>query len=154
MSYQIITGTERSIEDKLNGTVLSGVIASTGAAVGGRTLIFSSPAVTVTFGGTVGSNRTVAQIVAEIEAAVSGMDVQVREQGSTQSQNPTVAKKVVLSLARSGGFTLEETGTANAALGFSTTQDTVSTGAVDATRIKGFTPSASPGTYALILSDS
>lgn len=154
MSYQIVTGTEKTLEDKLNGTVVSGAFASSGVAVGGKTVIFSDPAETVTFSGSAGALLTPAQIVSELEAGITGLSVGLREQGSVQQTNPKVTKQVSLALSIDAGFTLDKDGTANALLGLSTTADTTSAGAVDSTRIKGFTPSASLGTYALILSDS
>lgn len=151
MSYKIIVGDEKSIADRLNGAIAIGPISSAGAAVGAKTVIFSDPAQTVTFSGSAGDNLKISEIVDELKA-VTGLQIEVREQGSPQSSNPQVKKQIVLVLWLSAGYTIDKDGTANPLLGINTVADTVSDGAIAAAKIKGFTPAAQ-GTYAVILED-
>lgn len=123
MWYKVFSGLESDIRDLLNGAVNTGPLNSVGIAVGGLTLIFTVPAVTITLSGTLGSTRTPAQIVADI---LGGSDV-VAEARYAAGVPGTTTRDCRITLWRSGGFTLAKTGTANALLGLSTSAATVST---------------------------
>lgn len=153
MSYKIYVGNERLTQDRLNGAKEIGPFSSLGANVGGKTVIFTTPSATVTFTGAAGAFRTVTEIIAQLKAGVAGLQVELRELGSQQNTNPATKKQVVLSLWYTGTFTISKNGTANALLGIDTDADTVSTGPVASTKIHGFAPASSQGTYALVLED-
>lgn len=148
MTITMVRGSEQDITDYLNDTKIRGPFRTSGLAVGGKTLIFSTPVATVTFTGVVGATRTLAEIIAQVEGAVSGMDVSARTVNSSAGQGI----RQLLAFLRDGGFTLSSTGTANALLGFSTTASTVQT-PVNSRLISGFSSAPGDNRYALALNN-
>jgi len=146
MYYEIVTGTEREISDRINGAVTLGPIPLAGAPLGGLTVIFNDPADTVTFPGAAGALVTPAAAAAEL-LGVSGLVVSIRNGGPGGPYNTT---QFWISIQRSDGFTIDAAGTANAQLGLSTTDDTVSDGADTFAQVVAYTQGATPGQYAML----
>lgn len=146
MYYEIITGTEREISDRINDAVTLGPIPLTGAPLGGLTVIFSDPADTVTFPGAAGALVSPTAVAAEL-LGVLELGVELRNGGSG---GPNNAPQYYLSIRRSDGFTIDAAGTANAQLGLSTTEDTVSNGADTFAQVVAYTQGATPGQYAML----
>lgn len=92
--------------------------------LGGLTLIFSNPARTVTFGVT-GETFTAQQVAAEIHDAHSDFDTFNITSPAVPNGQAGMARTRI---QNDSGFTIDKDGTANALLGFSTTEDTVSEG--------------------------
>lgn len=122
MPYSIITGNAVSLADQLNGTVLLGPIPPMGVPVGGRTLIFTQPsATTVTFGGSAGSYRTAAQIVADITSQLAAANP-VKRTGQygppSVDASGRIGPDVFVALQNdTSGIAITNAGTANAYLG-------------------------------------
>lgn len=143
MSYSVIAGDSKNIADRLNDAKLLGPFPAQGLPLGTLTLIFSDPAATATFDGSAGDYVTVLGAVAEIAASFPSAVMELRRNNDM----------VYIAIWYGDGFTIDKDGTANTLLGLSTTADTVSEGAVDVTRIRGFSQGSTNGHYSLILSD-
>lgn len=143
MAFDVIQGSTQTLADVLNGAVVFDQLALDGAPVGGLTLEFSDPAVTVTFSGSPGAMRSLPEIATELMSGVTGLAAEIRIGTGSAS----------ISIWRETGFTLAPTGTANPVLGFDTVDPVVSEGIADVTRIRGFSQGATEGYYALVLSD-
>lgn len=146
MYYEIVTGTEREISDRINGAITLGPIPLGGAPLGGLTVIFNDPAATVTFPGAAGALVSPAAVAAEL-LGVSGLSVELRNGGPGGPYN---AQQYYLSIRRTDGFTIDSAGTANAQLGLSTSADTVSQGADSFSAVVSFTQGATKGQYAML----
>lgn len=152
MSYKILSGNVESILDQLNGVVSLPIYSRSGLPIGGRTLIFSSPAVTVTFSGAVGDIRTPTEIVSEINSAIgSTIATRVNIQNAPAVNNPEVDALVNVKLQRDAGFTISSAGTANPYLKLSTTANTVSAGIVPQVKIAGFNQGISNGHLCVLI---
>jgi hypothetical protein len=146
MHYEIVTGTEREISDRINGAVTLGPIPLVGAFLGGLTVVFSDPADTVTFPGAAGALVTPVAVAAEL-LGVSGLEVAIRNGGTG---GPNNAQQFWISIQRTEGFTIDAAGTANELLGLSTSEDTVSNGADTFAQVVAYTQGATPGQYAML----
>jgi len=142
MAYDVLAGDAKTLADRLNGTKLLGPFPAQGLPLGALTLIFSDPAATVTFDGSSGALVTAVAAAADIQASFSSAVLELRRDNA----------QLYIAIWYGDGYTIDKDGTANALLGLSTTEDTVSEGAVDVTRIRGFSQAATGGHYSLILS--
>jgi hypothetical protein len=118
MSYRIKRVPPEHLQDALNGALMIGGVPIEGVPVGGRTVIFSAPAMTVTFPGSLGDMVRPGAIVTALRAAVS---VDMRCNGL-----------FYFVLWHDEGFTIGSGGTANSHLKLSTVGNTVSAGPVTA----------------------
>lgn len=136
MPYRIIVGDVEYLQDYLNSALVLGPFLKSGLAVGGLTLIFNAPAATVTFSGSLGAILSMSDIVSEINAQVAGLaSIRSYPQSGAGVPNPNVNPYMRLFFQRDAGFTLDAAGTANAFFGFSTSVDTVNTGAINSTKL-------------------
>ena len=140
MWYEVISGTENEVRDKINGAIYVGPISTAGVAVGGLTLEFSDPASTVTFSGSLGDVLTPQQIFAEILAEVTGLEGALRSAATNSS-----LRSVMLSFWHTDGCTIADSGTANDLLLIT---DTLVCGGP--LQVAGFAPSTYGGAYAAI----
>lgn len=138
MWYELLTGTEPELRDAINSAVTLAPLSSAGVPVGGLTLIFSNPALTITFSGAAASLLTPKQVMDQLVAGLSGSSAALRRgvplQGTYQDY--------VLSFWNEAGFTLSASGTANAALGITGTPTCRGPATV-----VGFTKCTVPGSY-------
>jgi len=151
MPTRVYSAVPRGIEDILNATTVLGPYPAVGLPVGGLTLVFTTPSQTVTFSGGSGDVLGLADIVDEINTAVGDDIATLRQQANRGTTDPYTDRYIALRL--DSGFELAETGTANSVFGFSVADPTVNPGAVDRSRIVGFTQGATLGYYTLILED-
>lgn len=156
MSYEVFLGDKQGVEDRLNNVLILGPIPSSGLPVGGKTLIFTTPVGTVTFGGAAGEIRTVDQIIADIKAALPTLTVTKRTYQSGTKQSATISggkpvTEMLIVIHLTSGFTINSTGTANADFKLSTTSTTVRAAAVALAKIAGFSQGSTPAHYALII---
>lgn len=161
MAYEVFVGDKQGVEDRLNGALILGPFLNSGLPVGGLTLVFNSPAVTVTFSGSPGSVLSLEAVVAAIQAQVEVVDntftVKRRtltNQGNAISATPGGGRpdaQMCIVMQTDAGIDIDETGTANALFGLSTTEDTTRGGAVDITKIAGIGQGAVPGHYVLVI---
>ncbi len=154
--YRTYHSNLQGIEDLLNGCLILGPFDSKpGLPLGAKTLIFSTPAATVTFSGSAGALLTPEQIQDEIENTVglSGYSRYRGEQsGPRYSQSPLgVIHRQLIIIQKDTGFTIDKDGTANPILGLSTTADIVSAGVIAAAKIAGFSQGSTPAHYAIII---
>lgn len=161
MAYEVFVGDKQGVEDRLNNALVLGPFLNSGLPVGGLTLVFNSPAVTVTFSGSLGAMLTMDQIVDEIatqvQAAAPTFVAKKRtltNQGNTISAQvgggrPDASVAVVMQL--DAGFTIDMAGTANALFKLDTTADTVRSAAVVLAKIAGITQGATPAHYIVVI---
>lgn len=151
MTYRLVVGDADAIEDRLNNRGVFGPFSSRGIPVGGLTLDFTTPATPVTFTGAGGSLLSMRDVVAQINAVITGMASIRKASGPHYSGQPDGGLPdalVYLVLERGAGFAISGAGSADALLvGGAFT----SAGAVTSTNIVGFTTGATMGAYALIL---
>lgn len=143
MAYDVLVGDARTLADRLNGAKTLGPFSAQGLPLGTLTLIFSDPVATVTFDGSAGALVTALAAAADIEASFPSAVLELRRSND----------QLYIVIWHGDGYTIDKDGTANALLGLSTTEDTVSEGAVDVTRIRGFSQGSTSGHYSMILSD-
>jgi hypothetical protein len=153
MPHKVITGTPETVEDYINGRFVGNPVPAQDLAVGGLTLIFTTPALTVTF---TAGNKTLAQVVAEINAAAAATIAALRfaDQGPHMTNRPGDTKVVAqqrLVLFRDAGLTLADTGTANVLLGINLTAPFISAGIIPQAKLAGFTQGPAPGQLCLII---
>lgn len=121
MAYSIITGDKAELEHRLNGTVQIGPFPKIGLNVGALTLVFTTPVATVTFSGSAGDLISLDQIVTEINAQVADLaKLGTIKPGAHITNKPgdgSVSLFFFLELTRAAGFTIDNTGTANALFG-------------------------------------
>lgn len=156
MAYELFVGDKTRIEDRLNGALVIGPFKNTGLPVGGLTLIFATPAVTVTFSGSAGDYLTVDQIISEIRSAAPTLTVTKRGEQNSVAYSAQVGggapvgnSSIVLQLDT--GITIDKDGTANPLLGIRTDSDIVGRAAVAQTEIAGFTQGSTPAHYAVLI---
>jgi hypothetical protein len=142
MAYDVLVGDAKTLADRLNGANVLGPFPAQGLPLGTLTLIFSDPVATVTFDGSAGALVTAVGAVADIEASFPSAVMELRRSND----------HLYIALWYGDGYTIDKDGTANVLLGLSSTEDTISDGAVDSTRIRGFSQGATSGYYSLILS--
>lgn len=120
--YTFISGTHLDVLDRLNGVVwASPLTAFPGAsALNGLTLIFTEPSVTVTFTSPADFAAVITQINTQVQAVDPGF-VAAYKAAQRAGTRATVERRLALTPGDSGYCILGHTGTANAALGFSTT---------------------------------
>lgn len=147
MSFAVLQGTAETLADRLNGAVLLGPVPAAGLPLGGLTFIAAVPTspVTLTFSGSVGDLLRVPQLVAEIVGTHTALRAETR-------RDPFGVSYIAVS--SDNGFTVDKAGTANTLLGLSASVDTVSSGTVDRTRIRGFSRGATEGHYSLVIADT
>jgi hypothetical protein len=125
--HQVIPcASTQAVSDAINGTIMLGrpIKARETLPLGGLTLVFTTPARTVTFGSP-GDKFTMKEVAEEIKTAhadFSTFVIVVRP--VPDNIGYTVA------IQNDTGFTIDNVGTANSLLGLSTTEDTVSEGLV------------------------
>lgn len=156
MAYEVFVGDRQGIEDRLNGTLVLGPYPNTGLPLGGLTLIFATPAATVTFSGSPGANKTVDEIMAEIELAAATIVTTKRTAHNSlqYSASPNGGGPVVqmlIALRLDAGITIDKDGTANPLLKISTVADTVGRPAADPADIISFGQGLTQGHYAVII---
>lgn len=147
MHYEVFVGTEREVSDRINGAISLGPIPLSGLPLGGKTLVFSTPAETVTFPGSAGALRTPRQVALDILGEVPDVEVRLRK-GDTAGSTNEPSYWVVLGL--DAGFSIAAAGTANQLLGISTATATVSTGVDGSSDVVAYTQGATQGQYALL----
>jgi hypothetical protein len=154
MPHKIIVGTRETLEDYINGATLGNPIPTLDLPVGGKTLVFTTPAVTVTLSGAVGSFMSLAAVVTEINAAV-GSTVAVSRaydygpHTTSRAGDGRLIPKQRLVFQRDAGLALDGTGTALADLGLSAF---TSAGIIPIAKISGMTGGPSFGQLTLIVS--
>jgi hypothetical protein len=156
MSYEVFHGDRQGVDDRLNNVLVLGPFPSTGLAVGAKTLIFNTPVGTVTFSGSSGDVLTIDQIITQIKAALGTLTVTKRVIQNAPKQSATPASggpvtQVAIVIHLTSGFTISNTGTANALFGLSTSANTVRAAAVAIAKIAGFTNGSTPGHYCLVI---
>ncbi len=154
MPHKIVTGTRETLEDHINGTALGSPVPTQNLPVGGKTLVFTTPAVTVTFSGALGAPLSLATVVSEINTALSGTVASVRANDygpvtTNRDGDAKVVPKQRLALQRDAGLVLDGTGTALADLGLSAF---TSAGIIPIAKISGMTGGPSVGQLSLIVS--
>lgn len=142
MTYRIVVGNILQLEDLLNNARLL-LLPRVGLPIGGRTLVFSTPASTVTFPGAAGAMVAPVAIATALKG-VSGLEVELRQEGTNNS----------VSLRREGGFTIASTGTANSDFSLSTTQATVVAAPVPVARVVAISQGAEGGQLVALLSST
>lgn len=150
MAFELFRGTATDIGDRLNGAVLLGPYSPLGLGLGGLTLNFSSPSVTVTFPGGPGQVLTPAQVVAAIQDEIPDLHFAMRSENANTRAQPLTHRVIRLVLWRNAGFVIANTGTANAVLGITTL---TAPGVVDRAKVVGLSQSAQVDAYMLVLSD-
>ena len=149
MAYEMFIGDKVSCEDRLNGTIVMGPFDNNGLPVGGRTLIFNSPVGTVTFTGAVGDNRTLAEIVAQIKAAMPTLSVTKRTEHNAVVYSGSA--QVSLAISLDAGITIDNLGTANPHLRISAAADTVGRPVTAQGKIASLSHGATPGHYVILI---
>jgi hypothetical protein len=154
MPHKIVIGTRETLEDLINGTVVGNPIPSQGLPVGGKTLIFTTPAVTVTFSGALGDLLPLTTVVSEINTALGATVASPRasDYGPTTTNRDGDTKVVArqrLVLQRDAGLALNGAGTALADLGLAAF---TSAGIIPIANISGMTGGPSLGQLTLIIS--
>lgn len=138
MPYSIIYGTPETIVERLNGYLRFGTLPKDGLPVGGKTLIFTTPAAaTVTFPGALGAMVTPAQIVTAIQAAVAGTTVKAKSAEAGGGLSGVVSFQILIESAT--GVVVTAAGTANQLFGLSATSPT-SVLPIASTKVLGFGP--------------
>jgi hypothetical protein len=155
MAYELCVGDKYRIEDRLNGGACLGPFPSSGLPIGGMTLIFAVPAVTVTFTGAAGERRTWAQILADIATQAPTITAKTRPANNGPAASGSApgvvpSNQIELLLHLDTGITIDKDGTANPLLKISTDANTVYPGTVAQTKIAGFS-TLGPTTYAVII---
>jgi hypothetical protein len=152
MPHKIITGTPETVEDYINGRYVGNPVQTRDLPVGGLTLILTNPANTITFSAGL---KTLQQVVAAINAVVPGFATVRASDHGPQTTNRDGDGKLVpkqrLVFTRDAGFTLAETGTANAILGINISAPFVSAGIIPQAKLAGFTQGPAPGQLCLII---
>lgn len=120
MPYRIIQGTPQQLLDQLTPTLVSGPIPSSGLALGGKTLIFTTPNSTVTFSGSANAIRTPAEIRSEVAAVLTTCTVVLRSYQGGPAQTPQF--QLVIKLDTQIVFSKD--GTANTLLALPTAANT------------------------------
>lgn len=151
MAFELFRGTATEISDRLNGAVLLGPYSPLGLGLGGLTLNFSSPAVTVTFPGGPGQVLTPAQFMAAIQDEIPDVHFSMRSENANTPAQPLTHRVIRLALWRDAGFSIANTGTANAVLGITTL---VAPGVVERSKVVGMSQSPLSDSYILVLSDA
>lgn len=105
--------------DRLNNALSLGPFPVSGLALGGRTLIFTTPSVTVTFPGAADAVVPMSGILAALQSGVTGLQGAMRRASNPPSNYPS-GVWYYLSLWRDGGVVLTKDGTANSLFGLST----------------------------------
>jgi hypothetical protein len=138
------------IADLLNGAIVSTPFpARVGLPVGGRTIVFTTPAVTVTFSGAVGTYLSAQQIMAQINAAIpSSAKLRKKDDRGPDNSSGTADVYISLVLALDAGLVIDE-GTALPFLKLGRLTQTL----VDEADIIAFSPDATPGFHHIILKD-
>ena len=154
MGYKTYVADLQGVEDILNGSILLGPFSSRGLPVGAKTLVFTTPAATVTFSGAAGAYLTPDQIVTEINAVVAGLAKRrnlppVGPRYSNQPDSKRMGEQP-LALQRDAGITLGNAGTGNALLGLGGAP-VISAGKVLAAKIVGFSQGSMQAHYALVI---
>ncbi len=149
MTYRCKIGTERDIENLLNNALVLGPVPANSNPIGGLTLIFNTPAATVTFPGSAGAHVTVPQMVVAL-SAVSGLIVQTVPLGGNNAGGADYG----IVIYRAAGLVIDSAGTANAALGLSTSVDTTKAAPLDPAKVIAVSPGSIPGHYLLVYEDS
>lgn len=121
MAYNLISGPQDYLTDRLNGTVRSKNAVKSMPALDGLTLIFNRPAVTVTFSAPADYAAIVDQINTAVRAEDPGFQAKFRAQRTPGRQD--FERRLALIPGDEGGVELSHTGTANALLGLPTTAD-------------------------------
>lgn len=154
MPYTVIIADSRqTLEDRLNNTLLLGPLSPT-LPVGAKTLIFASPARTVTFSGVAGDYLSLATIAAEIKAAHADFNPFVIKPRNWPGGDPRMSdasKLRHLVIQNDAGFTIDKDGTANTLLMLPTDADLVVSAAVTSSKIVDLSQGATPGHYILII---
>ncbi len=155
MPYVLYQGDKRTIEDILNGRLSLRPIPNKGLPLGGLTLIFNSPAATVTFTGAAGALVTPDQIVTDINAVVglAGVARHRADPGgqiASNNSDSSVSYDRIVELQLDAGLNIDTAGTANALLGLSTTADTVRA-LIPQNKIAALTNGSASGMYALLV---
>ena len=119
MTYRRWTVSPNKLTDLLNNARVIGPFNWNGIPVGGKTLVFTEPGVTVTFDGEDGSNVPLAEVIAAIRKQIPDIHIDTR---GTSGAPPNLSK--CLSLYRDGGLGIAKDGTANALFGFGTDDET------------------------------
>lgn len=156
MAYELCVGDKYRIEDRLNGGARLGPFPSSGLPIGGLTLIFAVPAVTVTFTGAAGEMRTWAQILADLAAQAPTVTAKTRPANNGPAASGSApgvvpANQIELRLYLDTGITIDKDGTANPLLRIPTAADTVYPLAVAQTKIAGFSQGLAPTAYAVLI---
>lgn len=134
MPYTRFFGTADELMDRLNGAVTI-VIPANEVPLGAKTLIFTSPAATVTFSGTDGELLSTKQILDDIVAALPPGTVLSRSNSAFIATGSAVSPSIAISVsAVAGGATLSPAGTANPILSLDTSAPLVGV-SVDPTKI-------------------
>lgn len=156
MPYRVIVADgPDSLKEQLGSALSYGPLAPR-LPVGGRTLIFATPAATVTFSGSVGSYLTLETIVAEIIAVAPTTNPRLKNiaGGEVVRDRPVGAaagKKRMLIFQLDTGLVIDKDGTANPYLKIPTDADTTSGAAVAAAKIVGFSQGTTPGQYLVLI---
>lgn len=147
MSYKVEMCDETNLQDRLNGAITLGPIPMNGLALDGLTLIFVSPAQTVTF---VGVGLISPKDVLAAILAVTGVKGEIRAKSGSYPSGPRESM-VTISLWHSAGLTLDKDGTANTALRVSAVADTTLLPIASA-NVVSISNGAQPGHYLLVYS--
>jgi len=157
MPYEVYVGTKQGIEDRMNGAFVMGPFRNSGLPIGGLTLIFATPAATVTFTGSAGEVRTLDQIIADIVAQAPTLAVSKRRADNAapaRSVTPAGGRpdpeyNIVVGLV--SGITIDKDGTANPLLVLPVAADTVVRPGVAPTKLLGFSQGSTPAHYAIVI---
>jgi hypothetical protein len=119
MPYIVIKGPAQHVVDTLNGAIEFGVVPQKGLPVDGLTLIFTTPAQTVTFtAADPGGLVTPDEILDQLQTALTGVTVTYRSVSTAGGRGVSpggVGRTLVLQLDT--GLELADNGTANDAFG-------------------------------------
>lgn len=154
MPHAVHTGTVETIQDLINGTLAGNAVSARELPLGGKTIVFTTPAATVTFTGAPNAPKTLAAAAAEIEAQAATVVARTRASDTgphttSRDGDGKLMAKQRLSLQRDTGFAYSG-GTALADLGLPPTH--TSDGLVAAARIIGFTQGPVAGQLVIIIS--
>jgi hypothetical protein len=148
VTYRKWTVGPDAVIDFLNNAKLLGPFPWSGLPVGGKTLILTEPAATVTFPGAADSNVTLGAIIEALKTTIPDIHVDVRASQNSSEQPTTILK--YLSLYRDGGLAITKDGTANGLLGLSTSADIAVKSPVPGDNIKSISR-AGPAEYEVIV---